>query len=116
MTIGNRLREWRKSNNWKTTEISESTGISTGALSNYENDKREISSDFLLKLRDIYNADIYYILTGVKLGDLSSNEIELLEAFRRLPDREQIKEIGKMEEKAERYSNQQEQLSTSRTG
>lgn len=47
---------------------------------------------------------------------LTENETELLKAFQKLPDREQIKEIGKMEEKAERYSNQQEQLSTSRTG
>ena len=50
MTIGERLRCWRKENKLKTTEISEKTGISTGALSNYENDKREISCNFLLKL------------------------------------------------------------------
>lgn len=47
---------------------------------------------------------------------LGENEIELLKAFRQLPVREQIKEIGRMEEKAERFSNQQEISSTSRTG
>lgn len=46
MTIGSRLRDWRKGNKLKTTEISEKTGISTGALSNYENDKREIAAIF----------------------------------------------------------------------
>ena len=56
MTIGSRLRDWRKGNKLKTTEISEKTGISTGALSNYENDKREISCNFLLKLQEIYHA------------------------------------------------------------
>lgn len=116
MTIGNRLKAWRKANNWKTTEISEKTGISTGALSNYENDKREISSEFLLKLREIYNADIYYILTGVKQNDLTKNDIELLKYFKVLPEREQLIEIGKMVAKAEQYNNQQDESSTSRTG
>lgn len=51
-----------------------------------------------------------------KKEELTDNETELLEAFRRLPEREQVKEIGRMEEKAERFSNQQEISSTSRTG
>lgn len=97
MTIGNRLRAWRKNNNLKTTEISESTGISTGALSNYENDKREISSEFLLKLKGIYNADIYYILTGVKIGALTEDESKLLEYFRKLTERDRIKELARLE-------------------
>ena len=51
MSIGKRLHEWRKENRLGTVELSKNTGISTGALSNYENDKREISSNFLLKLK-----------------------------------------------------------------
>lgn len=48
--------------------------------------------------------------------ELTENEMELLNAFQKLPEREQVKEIGRMEEKAERYSNQQEISSSSRTG
>lgn len=47
---------------------------------------------------------------------LTENEIELLKAFQKLPEREQVKEIGRIEEKAEKYNNKQEISSTSRTG
>lgn len=107
MSIGKRLHDWRKENNLKTTDLRDSTGISLGALSNYENDKREISSNFLLKIKEIYNADIYYILTGVKYESLTENEKELLENFKYIPDREQIKIIGRIEEIAEQYKDQE---------
>ena len=95
MSIGKRLHEWRKENKLGTVELSKSTGISTGALSNYENDKREISSNFLLKLKEVYNADIYYILTGVKNADLKEEEKEVLNAYRNATNAEQeiIKKI-----------------------
>ncbi len=66
MSIGERLRNWRKEKNLTTTQIHEATGISLGALSNYENDKREVGSDLLVQLYEKYNLDIVYILTGVK--------------------------------------------------
>ena len=103
MTIGTRLRNWRKSNKKTTTEICKETGISAGALSNYENDKREISSEFLLKLEKNYNVDIYYILTGVKKDRLTEEEKEILKYFRLLPDKEKYRELGRLEEKAEQY-------------
>ncbi len=78
MSVGERLRDWRKSKKLSTTQVHDATGISTGALSNYENDLREIGSDFLIKLYEIYNADIMYILTGVKDEKLLSDEQEQL--------------------------------------
>lgn len=38
-----------------------------------------------------------------KQDHLTDNEKEMLEAFRRLPDREQVKEIGRMEDRASKY-------------
>ena len=116
MTIGSRLRDWRKGNKLKTTEISEKTGISTGALSNYENDKREISCNFLLKLQEIYQADIYYILTGVKQTTPSDEEKELLDNLKLLSDKERYKFYGRIEEAAERYKNDVAESSTSKIG
>lgn len=37
--------------------------------------------------------------------DLTENESELLKYFRQLPDREQVKMIGRMEDKAKEYRN-----------
>lgn len=118
MSIGMRLLTWRKEQGLKTTDIRDTTGISLGALSNYENDRREISSNFLLKLKEIYNADVYYILTGVRSegGVLTQNEQEMLQNFKLLPEREQIKLIGIIEEKAKAYKETSEKSSASRTG
>lgn len=116
MTIGERLRCWRKENKLKTTEISEKTGISTGALSNYENDKREISCNFLLKLQDIYHVDIYYILTGVKQMTPTDEEIELLNNLKILPEKERFKFYGRIEEAAEKYKSATEESSASKIG
>ncbi len=115
MTIGTRLREWRKINNLKTVEISENTGISTGALSNYENDKREISSNFLLKLKEIYNADIYYILTGVKNDTLSKDEKDIIKCYRTLSEYEKGQLYGYME-RIKENDRQEEKLSQSKIG
>lgn len=116
MSIGSRLKEWRKENNLKTTDIRDNTGISIGALSNYENDKRDISSQFLLKIKEVYNADIYYILTGVKSNELTTNEKELIDNFRYLPEREQIKFIGRLEELVDKYKNPPTKSSNSEAG
>lgn len=115
MSIGTRLRNWRKINKLNTTDIRDATGISTGALSNYENDKREISSNFLLKIKELYDADIMYILTGVKNENISKIQKELLINFEKADERgkEIILEIAQKE--ADRNS-QQEKSSASRTG
>ena len=82
MSVGERLKTWRKSKKLSTTQVHIDTGISTGALSNYENDLREIGSDFLIKLYKIYNADILYILTGVKdEKHLSDEQEQLIQYF-----------------------------------
>ena len=117
MSVGSRLKEWRIENNLKTTEIKEKTGISTGGFSDYENDKKLVGSKTLITLAEFYNIDINYILTGVrKETKLSLNEIELLENFKLLPDREQIKFIGKLEEIAEKYKENTPKSSESKIG
>lgn len=107
MTIGERLKKWRIDNNLTTTDIKEKTGISTGGLSDYENDNKLIGSKTLLKLAENYDIDITYILTGVRKErlNLTENEKEMLEIFRLLPEREQVKMIGRLEDKAKEIEN-----------
>lgn len=120
MSIGERLKQWRISNNLKTTEISAKTGVSTGGLSEYENDKKLIGSKTLISLYREFDIDIGWILTGKesKELDLTENEKELLENFKELPDREQIKFIGKIEDIALKYKNieKEENSSSSKIG
>ena len=117
MSVGSRLKEWRNENHLKTTEIKDKTGLSTGGLSDYENDKKLIGSKTLITLAEFYDIDINYILTGVRKElELSLNEKELLEYFKLLPDREQIKFIGKIEETAIKYKENNTKSSDSKIG
>lgn len=111
MTIGKRLREWRNQNKLTTKEVIKTTNISAGALSYYENDKREISSNFLLKIKEIYNADIYYILTGMRIEEekLNENEKELLKIFKEFNERDQIKLLGIFEKECREYKKEKDE-------
>lgn len=104
-SIGTRIKEWRKSNNLTTTDISDKTGISQSVLSSYENDKSIIGGKALIQLYRNFDIDITWILTGEKKNTviLTQNEEELLQNFTFLPEREQIKFIGKIEEIAKQY-------------
>lgn len=117
-TIGERLRQWRKEQKLTTSEIAEKTGISAGGLSEYENNKKLIGSKVLLSLFSEYHIDINWILTGERNNNIifTENEKELLEHFQKLPDREQIKFIGRIEDAATKYQDQQEESSPSKTG
>lgn len=118
MTIGERLRSWRKSLSLTTLDISNSTGISKGGLSEYENDKKLIGSKTLISLYREYGIDINWILTGDKKNtlNLTKNELEALENFRYLPEREQIKFIGRLEDAAAPYKSKELSSSHSETG
>ena len=117
MSVGSRLKEWRIENKLKTTEIKEKTGISTGGFSDYENDKKLIGSKTLITLAEFYDIDINYILTGVRSkAELTINEQEALEYFKVLPDREQLKFIGRLEEMAEKYKENNSKSSNSKIG
>lgn len=117
MSVGSRLKEWRIENKLKTTEIKEKTGISTGGFSDYENDKKLVGSKTLITLAEFYDIDVNYILTGVrKNAELTLNEKELLEYFKVLPDREQIKFIGRIEKIAEKYKENNPKSSNSKIG
>lgn len=108
-SIGTRIREWRKNKNLTTTDISEKTGISQSVLSSYENDKSIIGGKALIQLYRNFDMDITWILTGEKKTTviLTQNEKELLQNFTILPEREQIKWIGKIEEEAKKYADKE---------
>ncbi|WP_394925465.1 helix-turn-helix domain-containing protein [uncultured Robinsoniella sp.] len=119
-TIGERLKEWRKSNKLTMKEVCEKAEISQGGLSDCENDKILLGTKVLLSLYRTYKIDIAWILTGIKgveTNNLSENEKELLENFSFLPEREQIKFIARLEDAAEKYKEIEKTESlSSRTG
>ena len=81
-TIGQRLKEWRKQKGLTISEISAKTGLSTGGLSAYERDEKQIGSKSLLALQSEYQIDIAWILTGKKIDNLTPEERILVEKYR----------------------------------
>lgn len=66
---------------------------------------------------DFLGVSIEWLITGEQkpdLNNLTENEKELLQHFQKLPEREQIKFIGRIEDAAARY--QEEKSSTSKIG
>jgi transcriptional regulator with XRE-family HTH domain len=66
MTIGKRLKKWRKINHLTQRKIHEDTGISLGSLSHYEKDRAYMNTHTLLLLYKTYHIDINWLLTGEK--------------------------------------------------
>ncbi len=63
-TTGDRIREIREARGLTQDQLAEQAGISKGFLSDVENNKRNISSENLLKIANVLGASIDYLLRG----------------------------------------------------
>ncbi|MCC0642184.1 MULTISPECIES: helix-turn-helix domain-containing protein [Clostridioides] len=102
----NRLKELRNELKLTTKELANMLDITDVTVSRWENCKRDISTNYLIKLSDIYNVSIDYIL---RLTDnrenirLKEEEKQLLDNYRELDCKnkllalEQINLIKKMQ-------------------
>jgi len=115
-TVGDRIRDIREDSGITQDQLAESAGISKGFLSDVENNKRNISSENLLKVANVLGASVDYLLRGdihesasvepviippelsqaAEDLDLSyATTLELLEAHRSVVARRSNKEIRK---------------------
>lgn len=108
-TIGERLKIARKQQNLTLTDIHKETGLSTGNLSELENNKFMPSANALIALKKLLNVSIDWILTGehsppynqinqqlhmeccIKEAEekdymLNNEEKEIIDGYRRLED------------------------------
>jgi transcriptional regulator with XRE-family HTH domain len=86
---GDRIREIREAKRLTQDQLAERTGISKGFLSDVENGKRNISSEYLLRIANSLNASLDYLLRGVAEVGVGGRESivipqELSEAAERL--------------------------------
>ena len=115
-TVGNRIREVREDLQITQDQLAQRAGISKGFLSDVENNKRNISSENLLRIANVLGASVDYLLRGDILEaanvepvvippelsqaaeelDLSyAATVELLEAHRSVIARRSNKEVRK---------------------
>lgn len=75
-SVGKRIRFIRKANNLTLTDINKETGLSTGNLSELENDKFLPSANALIQFKKIFNVSIDWILTGEEYDSDLNSEIK----------------------------------------
>lgn len=98
------LNKLLKQNGITKTELSRQIGITEGSIRSWERGT-EPTVDKVIKISEYFTIPIAELL-GLKQH--YQNDDELLEYFHRLPEREQIKWIGKLEEAAKEYSKPQQ--------
>jgi transcriptional regulator with XRE-family HTH domain len=63
-SVGDRIRGIRETKKLTQDQLSEKTGISKGFLSEIENGKRNVSSEYLLRIANALCASVDYLLRG----------------------------------------------------
>ena len=63
-TVGDRIREVREHRRLTQDRLAEVTNISKGFLSDVENNKRNVSSEYLLRIANALGANVDYLLKG----------------------------------------------------
>lgn len=64
LSFGERLIFLREKNNWTRKEVAYSLGITCGSLANYEKNNREPNFETVIKIAELYQVTIDYLLTG----------------------------------------------------
>ena len=74
--LGARLKMIRGEANMKQKEFAEQLGIATTTYSGYESGKHEPNIDFLIKIADMYNLSLDYVVgRSVNKGGIADDEV-----------------------------------------
>jgi transcriptional regulator with XRE-family HTH domain len=98
----NRLKELRESKNMTQVRLSIELGVSQETISGYEIGKASPPADMLIKLADVLDTSVDYILgrtdnryfNKLNKSDLSEQELEVLLNFRKLPKNKKERVLG----------------------
>ena len=100
MEIGQRLKQKRIEKSLTLIELSKLSNIPNGTLSKYENNVNNPSIENLYSLSQILNVSINWIVTGKEeLNNLSDEEINLLQKYKILTERNKGKVENYIEER-----------------
>ncbi len=92
-------------------KISKETGISDRLIGYWKKGEKMPSAENLLTIANYFGISVDYLLTGEdKIKPIANDELELLTYYKELPEREQMKLIGRASALAEVYKEQVEEL------
>lgn len=87
--IGKKLREARNRVNMYQSVAAEKMGMSRPTLSAIETDKRQVTTDELVKFSELYRVDVNYLLYEVDYVSRNKRIIEYYKKFIALPEEKQ---------------------------
>lgn len=97
ITMGMKLRELRKQNGYRQSDISDIIGCERQALSQYENDKNRPSKEKLDKLAELYKVDVSYLKYDAdNLGAILEFELQKRFNIKDLTSHERDELVDKM--------------------
>lgn len=98
--FGNRLKELRKAKGFTQKEIAQMLDLKERTYKSYENNERETDSQVLVKIANLFDVSIDYLLdfdvNAVQKEtflDLSNKEVNLIRAYRNKPDMQKSVDI-----------------------
>lgn len=102
MKVGKRLKQLREELNMTQKELADKLGISRAAVGLYEQGKRNVDNDTLLKLSEIFNVSTDYLLGNTdiktpvdKISSALSDDPDLLAFWNTLKEREDLQLLFK---------------------
>lgn len=103
MSVGERLKELRDSKNMSLRELANVLEISNSVISAYETGKSSPTVNVIAKYIEHFGIDANWLVIGTKKtgDDLTENEVEILELFKWLQEREQMKWISRLEDRVD---------------
>ena len=63
-TTGDRIRERREDRGWTQEQLAQRAGMSKGFLSDLENNKRNVSAEYVLRIANALGVSLDYLLRG----------------------------------------------------
>src|SRR5580658_401939 len=76
-SIGDRIREIREARKMTQDQLAEKSTISKGFLSDVENNKRNVSSENLLRIANVLGASLDYLLRGATTEFVSREPVTI---------------------------------------
>lgn len=85
-SFGIRIKELRKSKKWTQKDLANKLDVRFTQLNKYECGLHTPPMDKLIKMSEVFDTTIDYLLTGNRTGDSPLHNLRLLERFQALED------------------------------
>lgn len=101
----NRIKDLREDKDWTQKHLAGLLGVAPNTVTNYENEKRQLTPELILKLCDIFNCTADYLLgrSNVPRSKWSKLDHDLVTAYRAAPLKIQkvVRDLLEIDETAE---------------